>query len=103
MSLRAPRAPMIAPPDQSRSPHGEGQRQFPSPFGGGQGGGVAAALRIAARAWRELRKMRTAIILLAMLARLATVGTLLPQLPQTPRRVMCYVLRHPGTPPWFAR
>ncbi|HXN01961.1 MAG TPA: cytochrome c biogenesis protein ResB, partial [Candidatus Dormibacteraeota bacterium] len=94
MSLRATRAPMIAPPDQS-----------PSPFGGGQGGGspAAAALRIAARAWRELRKMRTAIILLAILALLAVIGTLLPQLPQNPRGVMGYVLRHPATAPWFAR
>ena len=94
MSLRATRAPMIAPPDQS-----------PSPFGGGQGGGspAAAALRIAARAWRELRKMRTAIILLAILALLATIGTLLPQLPQNPRGVMGYVLSHPASAPWFAR
>src|SRR2546428_360156 len=105
MSLRAARAPMIAPPDQSPSPLGGVQRQIPSPFGGGQGGGsaAAAALRIAARAWRELRKMRTAIILLAILALLATVGTLLPQLPQNPRGVMGYVLRHPVTAPWFAR
>src|ERR1700694_4683789 len=94
MSLRATRAPMIAPPDQS-----------PSPFGGGQGGGSAAAapVRWLGRAWRELRKMRTAIILLAILALLAVIGTLLPQLPQNPRGVMGYVLRHPATAPWFAR
>ena len=48
------------------------------------------------RAWRELRKMRTAIILLAILALLAVIGTLLPQLPQNPRGVMGYVLRHPA-------
>src|SRR4029077_20600525 len=60
-------------------------------------------LWVLARAWRELRKMRTAIILLAILALLATVGTLLPQLPQNPRGVMGYVLRHPVTAPWFAR
>ncbi|TMF11563.1 MAG: cytochrome c biogenesis protein ResB [Chloroflexi bacterium] len=55
------------------------------------------------RAWRELRKMRTAIILLAILALLAVIGTLLPQLPQNPRGVMGYVLRHPASAPWFAR
>src|SRR5947207_11479232 len=55
------------------------------------------------RAWRELRKMRTAIILLAVLALLAVIGTLLPQLPQNPRGVMGYVLRHPATASWFAR
>ncbi|HXN04508.1 MAG TPA: hypothetical protein VN895_06720, partial [Candidatus Acidoferrum sp.] len=71
MSLRAARAPMIAPPNRSPSPSGGGDRS-PSPFGGGQRGGVpAAALKIAKRAWRELRKMRTAIILLAILALLA--------------------------------
>src|SRR5467141_3366545 len=76
----------------------------PSPIGGGQRGRIATlALRVGARAWRELRKMRTAIILLAILALLATVGTLLPQLPQNPRGVMGYVLRHPVTAPWFAR
>jgi cytochrome c biogenesis protein len=93
MSLRAP-APMIAPPDQS-----------PSSVGGGQGGAVAIALalRMAARGWRELRKMRTAIILLAILALLATIGTLLPQIPQNPRGVMGYVLRNPATSVWFAR
>jgi cytochrome c biogenesis protein len=62
-----------------------------------------APLRIVGRAWRELRKMRTAIILLAILALLAVVGTLLPQLPQNPAGVMGYVLRHPVTAPWFAR
>src|SRR5438128_4531143 len=105
MSLRAARAPMIAPPDQSPGPLGGGQRQIPAPLGGWQRGGsaAAAALRIAARAWRELRKMRTAIILLAILALLAVIGTLLPQLPQNPRGVMGYVLRHPVTAPWFAR
>jgi len=55
------------------------------------------------RAWRELRKMRTAIILLAILAALAAIGTLLPQIPQNPRAVMLYVLAHPVTAPWFAR
>src|SRR5438445_10937588 len=63
----------------------------------------ALALRVLARAWRELRRMRTAIILLAILGLLAVVGTLLPQLPQNPRGVMGYVLRHPVTAPWFAR
>jgi len=63
----------------------------------------ALPLRILARAWRELRKMRTAIILLAILGLLAVVGTLLPQLPQNPQGVMGYVLRHPVTAPWFAR
>src|SRR5438270_5971682 len=63
----------------------------------------ARPLRILARAWRELRKMRTAIILLAILGLLAVVGTLLPQLPQNPRGVMGYVLRHPASAPWFAR
>ena len=79
--------------------------QSPSPLGGGQGGGSTAplALRIVARGWRELRKMRTAIILLAILALLAIIGTLLPQLPQNPQGVMGYVLRHPVTAPWFAR
>src|SRR5207245_2008701 len=62
-----------------------------------------APLRWLGRAWRELRKMRTAIILLALLALLAVIGTLLPQLPQNPRGVMGYVLRHPATAPWFAR
>jgi len=103
MSLRAARAPMIAPPDRSPAPVGGGGKS-PSPFGGGQGGGLpAAALKIAKRAWRELRKMRTAIILLALLALLAIVGTLVPQLPQNPTGVMGYVLRHPVTAPWFAR
>jgi cytochrome c biogenesis protein len=103
MSLRAVRAPMIAPPDQSPAPIRGGGRS-PIPFGGGQGGGVpAAALKIAKRAWRELRKMRTAIILLAILALLAIIGTLVPQLPQNPQGVMGYVLRHPVTAPWFAR
>src|SRR5256885_12865940 len=89
---------MIAPSPVRRTD------QSPSPYGGGQGGGIATlVLRIAARAWRELRKMRTAIILLAILALLATVGTLLPQLPQNPRGVMGYVLRHPVSAPWFAR
>src|SRR5438445_9858146 len=60
-------------------------------------------VRALARAWRELRKMRTAIILLAILALLAIVGTFLPQLPQHPQGVMGYVLRHPVTAPWFAR
>jgi len=60
-------------------------------------------IRVLARAWRELRKMRTAIILLAILALLAIVGTFLPQLPQNPQGVMGYVLRHPVTAPWFAR
>ena len=55
------------------------------------------------RAWRELRRMRTAIILLAVLAAMAMVGTLLPQIPQNPRAVMGYVLGHPVTAPWFAR
>src|ERR1700731_4244975 len=93
MSLRAP-APMIAAPDQ-----------LPSSVGGGRRGGLAItfALRMAARGWRELRKMRTAIILLAILALLATIGTLLPQIPQNPRGVMGYVLRHPATSTWFAR
>ncbi len=62
-----------------------------------------APVRWLGRAWRELRKMRTAIILLAILALLAIIGTLLPQLPQNPRGVMGYVLRHPVTAPWFAR
>src|SRR6202011_2677037 len=62
-----------------------------------------APLRWLGRAWRELRKMRTAIILLAILALLATIGTLVPQLPQNPRSVMGYVLRHPASAPWFAR
>jgi cytochrome c biogenesis protein len=62
-----------------------------------------APLRVFARGWRELRKMRTAIILLAILALLAVIGTLLPQLPQNPQGVMGYVLRHPVTAPWFAR
>src|SRR4029077_16772320 len=103
MSLRAARAPMIAPPDRSPATVGGGGRS-PSPFGGGQGGGLAtAALKIAKRAWRELRKMRTAIILLALLALLAIVGPLVPQLPQNPTGVRGYVLRHPVTAPWFAR
>ena len=63
---------------------------------------VPVAVRMLARAWRELRKMRTAIILLAILALLAIVGTFLPQLPQNPQGVMGYVLRHPVTAPWFA-
>src|ERR1700732_525047 len=62
-----------------------------------------APLRWLGRAWRELRKMRTAIILLAILALLANIGTLVPQLPQNPRSVMGYVLRHPVSAPWFAR
>src|SRR5260370_26098854 len=62
-----------------------------------------APVRWFGRAWRELRKMRTAIILLAILALLAPGGTLRPQLPQNPRGVMGYVLRHPVTAPWFAR
>src|SRR5438093_5687984 len=62
-----------------------------------------APVRWLGRAWRELRKMRTAIILLAILALLAVIGTLLPQLPQNPRGVMGYVLRHPATASWFAR
>src|ERR1700694_3130948 len=104
MSLRAPRAPIIAPPDHSPSPAPGGQRQFPAPFGGQGGGSVAAAvLRIAARAWGELRKFRHAHILPAILAGLAIIGTLLPQLPQNPRGVMGYVLRHPASAPWFAR
>src|SRR6202171_3465711 len=104
MSLRAPRAPIIAPSDQSPSPAPGGQRHFRSPLGAqGEGFAAAAVLRMAARAWRELRKMRTAIILLAILAVLAIIGTLLPQLPQNPRGVMGYVLRHPASAPWFAR
>jgi cytochrome c biogenesis protein len=63
----------------------------------------SAPVRMLARAWRELRKMRTAIILLAILGLLAVVGTLLPQLPQNPPGVMGFVLRHPVTAPWFAR
>src|SRR5260370_27024081 len=63
----------------------------------------SAPVRVLGRAWRELRKMRTAIILLAILALLAVIGTLLPQLPQNPRGVMGYVLRHPVSAPWFAR
>src|SRR5437868_6106229 len=63
----------------------------------------AAPITILLRAWRELRKMRTAIILLAILALLAIVGTFVPQLPQNPQGVMGYVLRHPVTAPWFAR
>src|SRR5207245_10097716 len=59
--------------------------------------------RLLDRAWRELRKMRTAIILLVILAAMAVVGTLLPQIPQNPRGVMLYVLAHPVTSPWFAR
>ena len=59
--------------------------------------------RLLDRAWRELRKMRTAIILLVILAALAMVGTLLPQIPQNPRGVMLYVLAHPVTAPWLAR
>src|SRR2546429_4007506 len=62
-----------------------------------------APVRWLGRAWRELRKMRTAIILLAILALLAVIGTLLPQLPQNPPGVMGYVLRHPASAPWFAR
>src|SRR5260370_11830645 len=62
-----------------------------------------APVRWFGRAWRELRKMRTAIILLAILALLATIGTLLPQLPQNPVGVMGYVLRPPVSAPWFAR
>src|SRR5438067_5985548 len=62
-----------------------------------------APVRWLGRAWRELRRMRTAIILLAILALLAVIGTLLPQLPQNPRGVMGYVLRHPASAPWFAR
>src|ERR1700704_7020396 len=89
---------MIAPSPVRRTD------QSPSPFGGGQGGGMATlALKIAARAWRELRKVRPPTTLLATLALLATIGTLLPQLPQNPRGVMGYVLRHPVTAPWFAR
>ncbi|HEV3095524.1 MAG TPA: cytochrome c biogenesis protein ResB [Candidatus Dormibacteraeota bacterium] len=91
---------MIAPSPVRRTD------QSPSPArGGGQGGGVAAALvlRTGARAWRELRKMRTAIILLAILGLLAIIGTFLPQLPQNPTGVMGYVVRHPVTSPWFAR
>jgi len=65
--------------------------------------GRIAPILMLGRAWRELRKMRTAIILLAILALLAIVGTLLPQLPQNPRGVMGYVLRHPVSAPWFAR
>jgi cytochrome c biogenesis protein len=61
------------------------------------------AVRWLDRAWRELRKMRTAIILLVILAAMAMVGTLLPQIPQNPRGVMLYVLAHPVTAPWFAR
>src|SRR5207237_1998976 len=64
---------------------------------------VPVAVRLLARAWRELRNMRTAIILLAILALLAVVGTFLPQLPQNPQGVMGYVVRHPVTAPWFAR
>jgi len=64
---------------------------------------AALPLRVLARAWRELRKMRTAIVLLAILALLAVVGTFLPQLPQNQQGVMGYVLRHPVTAPWFAR
>ena len=64
---------------------------------------VPVPIRVLGRAWRELRKMRTAIILLAILALLAIVGTFLPQLPQNPQGVMGYVLRHPVTAPWFAR
>ena len=60
-------------------------------------------VRLLDRAWRELRKMRTAIILLVILAAMAMVGTLLPQIPQNPRAVMLYVLAHPVTAPWFAR
>src|SRR2546430_4123966 len=62
-----------------------------------------APVRWLGRAWRELRKMRSAIILLAILALLAVGGTLLPQFPQNPRGVMGYVLRHPATPPRVAR
>jgi cytochrome c biogenesis protein len=58
---------------------------------------------MAARGWRELRKMRTAIVLLAILALLAIIGTLLPQIPQNPQGVMGYVLRNPATSTWFAR
>src|SRR6195256_636632 len=89
---------MIAPSPVRRTD------QSPSPFGGGQGGGMATlALKIAARAWRELRKMRTATSLPPLLALLATSGRPPPQLPQNPRGVMGYVLRHPVTAPWFAR
>jgi len=61
------------------------------------------AVHLAATAWREIRRMRTAIGLLAVLAALSVVGTLLPQVPQNPKGVMEYVLRHPASAPWFAR
>src|SRR5207245_4103313 len=63
----------------------------------------AVPLRLVSRAWRGLRRMRTAIALLAILGMLAIIGTLLPQIPQNPRGVMGYVLNHPTTAPWFAR
>jgi len=74
-------------------------REAPSPAPPRRGGEII----VLGRAWRELRKMRTAIILLVILAAMAMVGTLLPQIPQNPRAVMLYVLAHPVTAPWFAR
>jgi cytochrome c biogenesis protein len=91
-------------------------RERPSPAPPRRGGEVRESLTpgprrrgwallaiVLGRAWRELRKMRTAIILLAILAALAAAGTLLPQIPQNPRAVMLYVQAHPVTAPWFAR
>jgi len=74
-------------------------KEAPSPAPPRRGGGII----VLGRAWRELRRMRTAIILLGILAAMAMVGTLLPQIPQNPRAVMAYVLAHPVTAPWFAR
>src|SRR4030081_244669 len=90
MRARLQGAPVIAPSPAPPAIRPAAGRRF-------------APVRVLGRAWRELRKMRTAIILLAILALLATIGTLLPQIPQNPRGVMGYVLRHPASAPWFAR
>jgi cytochrome c biogenesis protein len=63
----------------------------------------AGPLGIALRAWRTLRKMRTAIILLFVLAAGASIGSLFPQRPVNEFRVNQWIQDHPTWVPLAER